>query len=69
MALILGESTSKGFYLYGDKHKASPDPEIVKYIEKARRISRVTVDFKVSLSLSHTHTLTDTFFLVYLEDS
>uniref|UniRef100_A0A5B7B8V9 Putative glyoxysomal fatty acid beta-oxidation multifunctional protein MFP-a n=1 Tax=Davidia involucrata TaxID=16924 RepID=A0A5B7B8V9_DAVIN len=39
-----GESTLKGFYLYDDKRKASPDPEIMKYIEKARSISDVTVD-------------------------
>ncbi|MBA0800044.1 hypothetical protein Gohar_010508 [Gossypium harknessii] len=44
-----GESTRKGFYLYDNKHKASPDPELKMYIEKARSISGVAVDPKVSL--------------------
>ena len=39
-----GESTRKGFYLYGDRRKASPDPELKKFIEKARSISGVSVD-------------------------
>ncbi|KAM7527043.1 hypothetical protein LguiB_030453 [Lonicera macranthoides] len=43
-----GESTSKGFYMYNDKREASPDPEVVKYIEKARRISNVRVDSKLT---------------------
>ncbi|KAH7837554.1 hypothetical protein Vadar_015142 [Vaccinium darrowii] len=29
-----GESTRKGFYLYDDNSKASPDPDIKKYVEK-----------------------------------
>ncbi|KAJ0716754.1 putative isomerase, Enoyl-CoA hydratase, 3-hydroxyacyl-CoA dehydrogenase [Helianthus annuus] len=41
-----GENTRKGFYVYDDKHKASPDPEIDKYIEKAREISGILVDPK-----------------------
>lgn len=44
-----GEATRKGFYLYDDKRKAKPDPELKKYIEKARSISGVNVDPKVSL--------------------
>ncbi|MBA0739695.1 hypothetical protein Gogos_012934, partial [Gossypium gossypioides] len=44
-----GESTRKGFYLYDNKRKASPDPELKMYIEKARSISGVAVDPKVSL--------------------
>ncbi|KAJ4954723.1 hypothetical protein NE237_011506 [Protea cynaroides] len=43
----LGESTRKGFYVYDNKRKASPDPEIKKYIEKARSISGVSVDPKL----------------------
>ncbi|GAB4843627.1 hypothetical protein Ancab_013592 [Ancistrocladus abbreviatus] len=31
-----GEATRKGFYLYDNKRKANPDPEMNKYIEKAR---------------------------------
>lgn len=42
-----GETTRKGFYLYDDRRKASPDPEIKKYIEKSRGISRVSIDPKL----------------------
>ncbi|KAE9594228.1 hypothetical protein Lal_00001160 [Lupinus albus] len=42
-----GEATRKGFYLYDDKRKASPDPELKNYIEKARGISGVTIDPKL----------------------
>ncbi|GLT32513.1 hypothetical protein SLA2020_071760 [Shorea laevis] len=41
-----GETSRKGFYLYDDKRKASPDPELKKYIEKARSISAVSIDPK-----------------------
>ncbi|KAL2922931.1 Glyoxysomal fatty acid beta-oxidation multifunctional protein MFP-a, partial [Bienertia sinuspersici] len=41
-----GESTRKGFYLYDDRRKASPDPEVKKYIEKARQISGISIDPK-----------------------
>lgn len=47
-----GESTKKGFYAYGDKRKANPDPELKKYIEKSRNVSGVAIDPKVSLSFS-----------------
>ncbi|XP_020226302.1 peroxisomal fatty acid beta-oxidation multifunctional protein MFP2 [Cajanus cajan] len=39
-----GETTRKGFYLYDDKRKAIPDPELKNYIEKARSITGVSVD-------------------------
>ncbi|KAL5065449.1 hypothetical protein RYX36_027186 [Vicia faba] len=42
-----GEATRKGFYLYDDRRKASPDPELKKFIEKARSISGVSVDPKL----------------------
>ncbi|KAD4178258.1 hypothetical protein R6Q59_021824 [Mikania micrantha] len=42
-----GETTRKGFYMYDDKRKASPDPEIKKYIDKAREISGISVDPKL----------------------
>ncbi|KAK9059161.1 hypothetical protein SSX86_021780 [Deinandra increscens subsp. villosa] len=42
-----GEMTRKGFYVYNDKRKASPDPEIKKYIDKAREISGISVDPKL----------------------
>ncbi|KAK0607937.1 hypothetical protein LWI29_022953 [Acer saccharum] len=42
-----GETTRKGFYLYDDKRKAKPDPELKKLIEKARDIAGVAVDPKV----------------------
>ncbi|GMP68703.1 hypothetical protein CsSME_00028236 [Camellia sinensis var. sinensis] len=41
-----GEATRKGFYVYNDKRKASPDPEI-KIVQKAREISGVNVDPKL----------------------
>ncbi|XVF28291.1 hypothetical protein REPUB_Repub15cG0017400 [Reevesia pubescens] len=41
-----GETTRKGFYLYDNKRKANPDPELKKYIEKARSVSGVVVDPK-----------------------
>ncbi|CAL9136207.1 unnamed protein product [Musa acuminata var. zebrina] len=37
-----GEATRKGFYKYDDKRKASPDPELMKYIEKSRNMAGVT---------------------------
>ncbi|KAL9232953.1 hypothetical protein vseg_008007 [Gypsophila vaccaria] len=43
-----GEATRKGFYLYDDKRKASPDPEMKKYIEKARELSGASVDPKLA---------------------
>ncbi|XP_048235008.1 glyoxysomal fatty acid beta-oxidation multifunctional protein MFP-a [Ricinus communis] len=43
-----GESTRKGFYIYDDKRKASPDPELRKYIEKARSISGAAIDPKLA---------------------
>lgn len=42
-----GESSRKGFYVYDGKRKASPDPDIKKYIEKSRSISGVTQGPKV----------------------
>jgi hypothetical protein len=55
MHSVTGEATRKGFYVYDERRKASPDPELKKYIEKSRSISDVTIDPKVSLSHSHTH--------------
>lgn len=52
-ALDSGETTRKGFYMYDDKRRANPDPELKKYIEKSRSISGVAIDPKVSLSLSY----------------
>lgn len=43
-----GESTRKGFYVYNDRRKASPDPEVKKYIEKARSMSGITIDPKLT---------------------
>ncbi|AQK91461.1 enoyl-CoA hydratase1 [Zea mays] len=39
-----GEATQKGFYKYEGKRKATPDPEIMKYIEKSRSMAGVTPD-------------------------
>ncbi|CAK9136243.1 unnamed protein product [Ilex paraguariensis] len=43
-----GERNGKGFYVYDGKQIASPDPEVMKYIEKARSISDVTIDSKLT---------------------
>ncbi|XP_058077096.1 peroxisomal fatty acid beta-oxidation multifunctional protein MFP2-like [Magnolia sinica] len=45
-----GEATRKGFYVYDDKRKSSPDPEVKKYIEKSRSIVGITVDPKLMKS-------------------
>ncbi|TVU20971.1 hypothetical protein EJB05_30578 [Eragrostis curvula] len=37
-----GEATRKGFYKYEDKRKATPDPDIVKYIEQSRSMAGIT---------------------------
>eukprot|EP00268_Persea_americana_P031369 TRINITY_DN3050_c0_g2_i3.p1 TRINITY_DN3050_c0_g2~~TRINITY_DN3050_c0_g2_i3.p1 ORF type:complete len:728 (-),score=159.83 TRINITY_DN3050_c0_g2_i3:358-2541(-) len=42
-----GEATGKGFYLYDNKRKASPDPELKKYIESSRSFAGVSVDPKL----------------------
>ncbi|KAJ0482990.1 putative isomerase, 3-hydroxyacyl-CoA dehydrogenase, Enoyl-CoA hydratase [Helianthus annuus] len=47
IAICSSETTRKGFYLYNDKCKASPDPEIKKYINKAREISGISVEPKL----------------------
>ncbi|XP_072954071.1 glyoxysomal fatty acid beta-oxidation multifunctional protein MFP-a isoform X2 [Typha angustifolia] len=39
-----GEATRKGFYKYDEKRKASPDPEIMKYVEKSRNMAGTTPD-------------------------
>ncbi|XP_050217152.1 glyoxysomal fatty acid beta-oxidation multifunctional protein MFP-a [Mercurialis annua] len=43
-----GEASRKGFYLYDDRRKASPDPDVRKFIEKARNISGATIDPKLA---------------------
>ncbi|GAU36076.1 hypothetical protein TSUD_320390 [Trifolium subterraneum] len=43
----VGEASRKGFYLYDDRRRANPDPELKNYIEKSRSISGVTVDPKL----------------------
>ncbi|VAH57197.1 unnamed protein product [Triticum turgidum subsp. durum] len=39
-----GEASRKGFYKYEDKRKATPDPEIMTYIQKSRSMAGVTPD-------------------------
>ncbi|KAL6185994.1 hypothetical protein ACLB2K_042116 [Fragaria x ananassa] len=43
-----GETTKRGFYVYDDKRKAKPDPELKKYIEKSMSISGLSVDAKLA---------------------
>ncbi|CAI9776796.1 unnamed protein product [Fraxinus pennsylvanica] len=38
------ETANRGFYVYDEKRRANPDPEIKKYNEKAREIAGVTID-------------------------
>ncbi|CAA7017110.1 unnamed protein product [Microthlaspi erraticum] len=61
-----GEATRKGFYLYDDKRKAKPDPELKNYIEKAREMSGVNVDPKLA-KLSEKEIIEMTFFPVVNE--
>jgi len=61
-----GETTRKGFYVYNDKRKASPDPELKKFIQKAREISGVDVDPKL-MNLSDKDIVEMTFFPVVNE--
>ncbi|XP_022741326.1 peroxisomal fatty acid beta-oxidation multifunctional protein MFP2-like [Durio zibethinus] len=61
-----GEATRKGFYLYDDKRKANPDPELNKYIEKSRSISGVAIDPKF-VKLSEKDIVEMTFFPVVNE--
>ncbi|XP_020596150.1 peroxisomal fatty acid beta-oxidation multifunctional protein MFP2-like [Phalaenopsis equestris] len=41
---MAGESSRKGFYLYDDRRKATPDPDIHSYIERSRQIAGVKAD-------------------------
>ncbi|CAH8356645.1 unnamed protein product [Eruca vesicaria subsp. sativa] len=61
-----GEATRKGFYLYDEKRKAKPDPELKKYIEKARSVSGVSLDPKLE-KLSEKEIIEMTFFPVVNE--
>lgn len=47
LTLLTGEATRKGFYVYDDKRKASPDPEIKKYVEQSRGIAGFGTDPEV----------------------
>ncbi|KAH8517318.1 hypothetical protein H0E87_005314 [Populus deltoides] len=42
-----GETTSKGFYIYDNKGKVFPDPEVLNYIDKAKSMTGVSIDFEV----------------------
>ncbi|CAN6468185.1 unnamed protein product [Victoria cruziana] len=44
-----GEKTRQGFYIYDERRKASPDPEIKKYIEKSRSIAGHMMGEKVQV--------------------
>ncbi|KAI4364451.1 hypothetical protein MLD38_020541 [Melastoma candidum] len=43
-----GESTKRGFYMYDEKRRANADPELQKYIEKARNVSSISIDSKLT---------------------
>ncbi|CAF2126566.1 unnamed protein product [Brassica napus] len=61
-----GEATRKGFYLYDDRRKAKPDPEIKNYIDKARSVSGAKPDPKLE-KLSEKEIIEMTFFPVVNE--
>ncbi|KAK3138997.1 hypothetical protein QOZ80_5AG0376290 [Eleusine coracana subsp. coracana] len=42
-----GESSRRGFYVYGDSRKTSPDPDLRKYIEKSRTMTGVVENHKL----------------------
>ncbi|RZC50180.1 hypothetical protein C5167_018606 [Papaver somniferum] len=46
--ILVLEDLLRGFYVYDNKRKARPDPEIAKYIEKARSMSDAKVYPKLS---------------------
>eukprot|EP01018_Ginkgo_biloba_P027852 Gb_29566 [translate_table: standard] len=46
MCIDASEKTRRGFYLYDDKRKARPDPEIMKYVEKSRNMAGLITDGK-----------------------
>jgi len=43
----LGEKTGKGFYVYDDKRKAQPDPELTVFLDKSRANAKLP-EFKLS---------------------
>jgi hypothetical protein len=47
----LRESSRRGFYVHDDRRKASPDPDLRKYIEKSRTMAGVVQNPKVILYL------------------
>ncbi|KAL5228604.1 hypothetical protein ABZP36_016869 [Zizania latifolia] len=61
-----GEASRKGFYKYEDKRKATPDPEIMEYIEKSRSMAGVKPDTEL-LKLSEKDIVSMVFFLVINE--
>uniref|UniRef100_A0A0D6QWP2 3-hydroxyacyl-CoA dehydrogenase n=1 Tax=Araucaria cunninghamii TaxID=56994 RepID=A0A0D6QWP2_ARACU len=61
-----GEKTRKGFYLYDDRRKAQPDPEIKKYIAKSRKMAGLISDGK-PLSLTDKDIVEMVFFPVVNE--
>ncbi|KAH7445114.1 hypothetical protein KP509_02G107300 [Ceratopteris richardii] len=42
----LGEKTRKGFYIYDERRKAKPDPELRKYLDKSRSLAGVMPNSK-----------------------
>ncbi|KAK6260266.1 hypothetical protein SCA6_014740 [Theobroma cacao] len=42
-----GGTTQKGFYMYDSESKVTPNPDIKKYVNKARSISGISVDYEL----------------------
>lgn len=62
----LGEKTRKGFYVYDDRRKAKPDPEVKKYLEKSRSLANIMPN-KKPITLSDEEVIEVIFFPVVNE--
>eukprot|EP00249_Psilotum_nudum_P012582 c23866_g2_i1 orf=3-2165(-) len=62
----LGEKTGKGYYLYGNKRKAKPDPDLQKYLGKSRELANIMPNNK-PISISDEEVIEMIFFPVVNE--
>ncbi|XP_020254880.1 glyoxysomal fatty acid beta-oxidation multifunctional protein MFP-a-like isoform X1 [Asparagus officinalis] len=62
-----GEATKKGFYLYDEKRRARPDPELKKYIERSRDMAGITPNPEVLMKLQDKDIVEMVFFPVVNE--
>lgn len=64
---LAGESNGKGFYLYDEKRKARPAPEIKDMIKSSQAEAGIMVNGKVSV-LPNTRPVALVFQLIYYVD-